>query len=365
MTSVTDPANNTITYTYDNNGNLTGVVDQAGVTIGSYSYIETSTGSGIYTMTKSLDKNIQYNTSGRVTKELWDSGFYTNYTYDDTNIAVSTYSSDTNSTETTYNDAFLVTSATDENGETTEYTYNDQYQVASETVGNKTTTYTYDAEGNLTRTVDEDNQQTIYTYNGSKQLVRETSPDGTTYYVYYGANEAGGAEGDLKLTATLKKSYTGTAPESYDASLSCFETVTYTYDNGLVTQTVDSLNSETTTYVYDQYGNTTRTSVAKTETDATTGQTSSSLTVTDNTFDLFNRTLTTSTATNSTNTETTSTVYDAAGRTLKSDVKGDVTRTLYDSLGRVVQEIGPEDYDATLDGLPSANTYSDSSAGTT
>ena len=92
---------------------------------------------------------------------------------------------------------------------------------------------------------------------------------------------------------------------------------------------------------------TTRTSVAKTETDATTGQTTSSLTVTDNTFDLFNRTLSTSTATNSTNTETTSTVYDAAGRTLKSDVKGDVTRTLYDSLGRVVQEIGPEDYDAT------------------
>ena len=128
---------------------------------------------------------------------------------------------------------------------------------------------------------------------------------------------------------------------------------------------MDSLNSETTTYVYDQYGNTTRTSVAKTETDATTGQTTSSLTVTDNTFDLFNRTLSTSTATNSTNTETTSTVYDAAGRTLKSDVKGDVTRTLYDSLGRVVQEIGPEDYDATLDGLPTANTYSDSSAGTT
>ena len=42
-----------------------------------------------------------------------------------------------------------------------------------------------------------------------------------------------------------------------------------------------------------------------------------------------------------------------------------MTRTLYDSLGRVVQEIGPEDYDATLDGLPTANTYSDSSAGTT
>ncbi|MBQ8925432.1 MAG: RHS repeat-associated core domain-containing protein, partial [Clostridia bacterium] len=36
-----------------------------------------------------------------------------------------------------------------------------------------------------------------------------------------------------------------------------------------------------------------------------------------------------------------------------------------DTLGRVIQEIGPEDYDASLDGLPTANTYSDSSAGTT
>ena len=78
-----------------------------------------------------------------MTKELWDSGFYTNYTYDDESITVSTYSSDTNTTETTYNDAFLVTSSTDENGRlpNTPITLTN-IQVTSETVGNKTTTYT-------------------------------------------------------------------------------------------------------------------------------------------------------------------------------------------------------------------------------
>lgn len=364
VTSITDPANNTIDYTYNAVGNLIEVTDQAGVTIGDYSYTETSSGSGLYRMTKSMDKSIQYNSAGRVTKELWDSGAYTNYTYDDTTLTVSTASSNTETTTTTYNDAFFVVSDTDAQGETKTYTYNDLYQVTSETDGNKTTTYQYDTEGNLTKTVEEDGKQTIYSYNGSDQLIKEASEDGTTYYVYYGANENGGAEGDLKLSASLKKSYTGTEPSAYDSTLTCFETVTYTYDNGLVSETVDSLNSETTTYVYDQYGNPTQTSVTKVITDENNNQ-STSLTVTTATYDLFNRTLTSSTATNSSNNETSSTIYDAAGRTLKSDIKGDVTRTRYDSLGRVIQEIGPDDYDATLDGLPNADTYSNSTAGST
>ena len=364
ITSITDPANKTISYSYDANGNLSTVVDQAGVTIGSYSYTETANGSGEYRMTRSMDKTIQYNAAGRVTKELWDSGAYTNYTYNDEALTITSTSSDTSSSSTTYNDAFLVTSSTDDHGEATEYTYNRLFQVASETVGNKTTSYTYDEEGNMTKTVDVDGQQTVYTYNGTKQLVRETSPDGTTYYVYYGENENGGTKGDLKLAATLKKSYTGAAPTAYDASLDCFETVSYTYDNGLVTRTVDTLNHETSEFQYDRYGNTVQTSIAKVETDAQGTQTSS-MTVSTGTYDLFNRALTTSSATGSATPETTATIYDEAGRTLRSDVKGDVTRTLYDSMGRVIQEIGPEDYDASLDGLPNANSYADATAGST
>ncbi|MDD6728563.1 MAG: WYL domain-containing protein [Eubacteriales bacterium] len=67
--------------------------------------------------------------------------------------------------------------------------------------------------------------------------------------------------------------------------------------------------------------------------------------------------------TTATECDTSSYVYDAAGRTLLSDENGECTRTLYDDLGRTVQEIAPEDYDSTKDGLPTENTYSDSNAG--
>ena len=50
-------------------------------------------------------------------------------------------------------------------------------------------------------------------------------------------------------------------------------------------------------------------------------------------------------------------VYDKAGRTLRVTQNGETTRTLYDDEGRTVQEIAPEDYDSSKDGLPNTNTY--------
>ena len=357
ITSVTDPVNNTITYSYDSNGNLTGVVDQAGVTTGEYRYTETASGSGVYRLTKSSDKTIQYNAAGRVAKELWDSGFYTNYAYDDTINTILTESADDTSTSTTYNDAFLVASESDEEGDATSYTYNNQFQLLTETIAGTITSYVYNAIGNLLQIITGSENPLVYLYNASNQVVKETSDDATVYYVY-------NALGDTEIVATLKEDYTGIAPEEYDATLSCFDTVTYTYDNGMVTRTVDSKSGITTDYVYDQYGNVARTSVATVAVDEEGHQTST-LTVTDKTYDLFGRVVSSTTSTSANDTESSSAVYDAAGRTLKNDVRGDVTRTLYDSLGRVVQEIGPEDYDSTKDGLPNANTYNDSSAGTT
>lgn len=64
------------------------------------------------------------------------------------------------------------------------------------------------------------------------------------------------------------------------------------------------------------------------------------------------------------NGETTSYFYDAAGRTLRVQCGAQTTRSLYDSSGRLVQEIGPKQYEASKDALPSENTYEDASAGT-
>lgn len=339
--SATDPANNVITYTYDNN-NLTKVVDQAGVTLGQYSYTN-----GV--LTKSMDKTIKYGTDGRVTSYEYDSGAFLNYTYDDENHTVSTESSTENTTSQKYNDALMVVSSTDEDGNTTEYTYDEYYRTLTETKDGKTVTYTYDSKGNVLSEVsdDEDAENTYYKYDENGNVVRQQTGKNYTYSVYNENNE-------LVISATLKESYTGTIPEQYNADLDCFDTVTYTYENGILVKSVDSKTKETVTNTYDEYGNSVKVSTVTEKDD------SSTVGVVDNTYDIMGNLLTSVSGE-----DTSSYIYDKAGRTLLANEKGDCTRTIYDSLGRTIQEISPEDYDSTKDGLPESNTYADAGAGQT
>ena len=342
IASVTDPANNTITYTYDSNNNLTKVVDQAGVILGQYSYTN-----GV--LTKSMDKTIHYNSSGRVSSYVYDSGAYLNYTYDDENKTVSTASSVETTTTQTYNDALMVVSSTDEEGNTTEYTYDEYYRTLTETKDGSTITYTYDSKGNLLSEVsdDEDAENTYYTYDENGNVIRQQTGNNYTYSVYNSNNE-------LTLSASFKENYQGEIPEQYNAELTCFDTVAYTYENGILIKTVDSKTNETVTNTYDTYGNSIKVTTV-TEKDG-----SSTIGVADNTYDIMGNLLTTVSGE-----ESSSYIYDKAGRTLLANEKGECTRTIYDNLGRTIQEISPEDYDSTKDGLPENNTYADANAGQT
>ncbi|MCM1286352.1 MAG: polymorphic toxin-type HINT domain-containing protein [Acetobacter sp.] len=341
IVSVTDPANNAITYTYDGN-NLTKVVDQAGVTLGQYSYTN-----GV--LTKSMDKTIVYNSDGRVASDEYDSGAYLNYTYDDENKTISTESSVETTTSQTYNDALLITSSTDEEGNTTEYTYDEYYRTLTETKDGKTVTYTYDAKGNVLSEVsdDEDAENTYYIYDTNGNVIRQQTGKNYTYSVYNDDSE-------LIISASLKENYTGAIPEKYSTDLTCFDTVTYTYENGILIKSVDSKTNETVTNTYDEYGNSVKvTTVTEKDGSSTVGSV-------DSTYDIMGNLLTSISGD-----ETSSYIYDKAGRTLLANEKGDCTRTIYDNLGRTIQEISPEDYDSTKDGLPAENTYADSKAGQT
>ena len=340
IVSVTDPAGNAINYTYSDN-NLTKVVDQAGVTLGQYSYTN-----GV--LTKSMDKTINYS-NGRISSIVYDSGAYLNYSYDDENKTISTESSVEATTSQTYNDALMTVSSTDEEGKTTEYTYDKYYRTLTETSDGKTVTYTYDAKGNVLSEVsdDEDAENTYYKYDTNGNVIRQQTGKNYTYSVYNDNNE-------LVISASLKENYKGDIPSQYNADLDCFDTVTYTYENGLLVKSVDSKSNETVTYLYDDYGNTIKTTTL-TETDN-----ESKIGTVDSTYDLFGNVLTTKSGD-----ETSSYIYDKAGRTLLANEKGDCTRTIYDDLGRTVQEISSEDYDSSKDGLPTENTYSDTNAGHT
>ena len=340
ITSVTDPANNVIAYTYDSNNNLTKVIDQAGVTLGQYSYTN-----GV--LTKSGDKTVNYGTDGRVASFVYDSGAYLNYTYDDVNKKVSTESSVETTTSQTYNDALMIVSSTDENGNTTEYTYDKYYRTLTETKDGTTITYTYDSNGNVLSEVssDEDAENTYYTYDANGNVIRQQTGKEYTYFVYNSNNE-------LTVSATLKETYTGAIPEQYNEELTCFETVTYTYENGILTRTIDSKANETVINVYDIYGNSVKI------TSATEKDGNLTLKTVDSTYDVMGNLLTTVSGE-----DTSSYIYDKAGRTLLANENGKCTRTLYDNLGRTIQEISPEDYDSAKDGLPENNTYSDANVG--
>ena len=340
--SVTDPADNCIQYTYDSNNNLTKVVDQAGVIIGQYEYKN-----GV--LSKSMDKIVNYTADGRVQSYVYDSGAYLNYTYDDENKTISTVSSVETTSSQGFDDALLTVSSTDEDGKTTEYTYDNHYRKLSETADGKTVTYSYDGNGRLISEVsdDENSENTYYTYDSNGNVVRQQTGKANTYSVY---NDIG----EVVLTASLKDGYSGEIPEIYNSDLTCFDTVNYTYDNGMLTKTVDSKSAETVTYLYDDYGNAIKTSTVKTENDLTT------LGTTDSTYDLFGNVLTTVNGD-----KTSSYIYDNAGRTLLANDNGECTRTVYDNKGRTIQKIGPEDYDSSKDGLPESNTYADAKAGQT
>lgn len=339
---ITDPNNNKIRYT-TKHGRYISVVDQAGVTLGDYDYVSDTTD---YTLTESNGNTIEYYANGRLKKITYQNGSWIQYTYTDSEKVYTTLTSSGETTRTVYNDAFLPVEYTDELGETTTYTYDDHYRVLTESCGTETTTYTYDANGNVVSYITGDTESnTYYTYDSNKRVVREQTGDSYTYYTY-------DSNGNNLVYATLKEDYTGEAPALYDSSLTCFDTVCYTYDDkGRVTSEVYS-NGGSVSYEYDNRGNVTK------ETTVTVENEESTTSVVNYTYDSFGNLLTSSSGN-----DTSSYVYDAAGRTLLANENGECTRTLYDNLGRVVQEISPEDYDSTKDGLPTENTYSDANVG--
>lgn len=339
---ITDPNNNKIRYT-TKRGRYIGVVDQAGVTLSSYDYVNDLND---YTITESNGNTIEYYANGRLKKITYKNGAWIQYTYNDGLKNFTTLTSSGETTKTVYNDAFYPVEYTDEYGETTTYTYDDHYRVLTEACGTSITTYTYDANGNIVSYITGDtDSNSYYTYDSNKRVVREQTGDFYTYYTYDN-------KGNNLVYATLKEDYTGEAPALYNSTLTCFDTICYTYDDkGRVTSEVYSTGGSVS-YEYDNRGNVTK------ETTVTVKDGESETSIINYTYDSFGNLLTSSTGN-----DTSSYVYDPAGRTLLANENGDCTRTLYDTLGRTVQEIGPQDYDSEKDGLPTANTYSDTNAG--
>ena len=339
---ITDPNGNKLKYTTKQDKYIE-IKDQAGVILGKYEYTNNTTD---FTLVKSNDNKIEYYSNGRLKQITYKNGSWIKYTYNDASMNYTTLTSSGETTKTVYNDAFLPVEYTDESGTKTEYTYDNHYRVKTEKSGDETTTYTYDSKGNVISYVtSNEKNNTYYTYNSSGKVVREKSGNDYTYYTY-------DSKGNVTVLATLKKDFKGEIPKIYDSSLTCFDTLSYTYDNKGRVAKEENSDGSSVSYEYDVSGNVTK------ETNVTVENDKTKTTVTTYTYDDMGNLLTTQSEGDSA-----TYVYDKAGRTLRVTQNGETTRTLYDNEGRVIQEIAPEDYDSSKDGLPTSNTYADANAG--
>ncbi|MFF0726046.1 DUF6531 domain-containing protein [Streptomyces sp. NPDC004134] len=256
-----DPAQFTTTYGYDDNGNLTESVDPTGaLTTTDYDELDRPV-----KITDPMERvtETRYDAAGNVTQEILPHGKGPTYTYTDDN---------------------LLKTVTNANGETTSYGYTTARQKASESspLGHQrtwsytpdgqmrtevdprghaegadpaqfTTTYDYDATGNLTEVRDPLGGTTSYTLDVLNRQTVVVDPNGkstTTDYDALGRIKSVSAP-DSGVTRYTYDTAGNTATR-VDANE---QTTTYGYDKiGQLTSATDPLN-RTTSYKYDPDGN--------------------------------------------------------------------------------------------------------------
>lgn len=179
ISSVTDPMNQTMDYTYDTNGRLWKVADLNGnETVYAY-----DTNGCLSTTTDASGNQVgyQYDDKGRVTQQTDGEGKTTTYTYNTTaaepnttvtdplgNVTTYYYDANMNTTKTVYSD-----------GSTESYGY-DQYgnrNSITDTDGNKTSC-TYDAKGNVLSETDTKDNTATYTYNAQSEPLISSDAEG-------------------------------------------------------------------------------------------------------------------------------------------------------------------------------------------
>jgi RHS repeat-associated protein len=226
--SSTTPLGNETTYTLDDDGRVATMVEPRGnVSGGTPSQ---------YTWTYTYDEDANRT---RVTDPL---GNYTQYGWDAVND---------------------LTSVTDQDGNTTSFAYDPMNRIQTVTppaagaTGSLDTTYTYDADSNLSSRTDPNSHATTWTYATDERASSQTTPVGTTNYTYdpngnltsietpAGTSTPTTGDGTItdaydrmgRLTSTTYSDSTPTVTRTYDSAgrpatmVDQAGTVTYTYDN--------------------------------------------------------------------------------------------------------------------------------------
>jgi len=326
LTRETDPVGNVTTFTYDSRGNKLTETDALGNTT-TYTYDAIGQ---VLSVTNALGNitTYTYDSSGNRISETDANGNTTTFSYDPYNRMIEKTDPLGNTTSYAYDSRDNLISKTDPNGNTRTYTYDILNRKTRDVIsGRKTretdplggqTTYTYDAEGNLLTATDPNGMTTTFTYDANYRLISETNGAGeTTNYSY-------DPIGNL-----ISKVYPNgnTVSRTFDSlghlvavSDTLGSVIGYTYDMVWRLLTENDALGNTISYSYDPNGRTIR------KTDAMGNNTNYSYDVVGNLLSITDR-----------EGNTTSYSYDALGqRFSETDQLGNTTVFSYDNVGNVV-----------------------------
>jgi YD repeat-containing protein len=197
LTQEIGASSQTTAYTYDNQGNVTGIdgplSGTTDVTVNAYDALNRLT-----QMTNPLSGVVGYGYNGvdQLTSVTDPRTLVTSYSYDGLNNLNQQASPDTGTTANTYDAAGNLLTSTDAKSQVTTYTYDVLNRVASIVyAGGVTHSYTYDqgtnGKGRLTQ-ITEPNSVTAYAYDPQGRLLSETRTiNGVPYATAYGYDSAG------------------------------------------------------------------------------------------------------------------------------------------------------------------------------
>ncbi|MFN3217911.1 MAG: DUF6531 domain-containing protein [Acidimicrobiales bacterium] len=260
-----------------------------------------------------------------VTSTTDPTGVTTTYTYDAAGQLLSVNDPAVGITTYTYDSSGRVITETQASGLTMSWTYDDDGRILTETTNQTgTTTYTYNDAGDVLTITGPNGGITTNTYNAAGLLASTTDPEGgVTAYTYNGAGEV--------LTVTDPEG--GVTTTTY-GPLGRVLTVTdpdggvtaFTYDlNGQVATQTDP-EGGVTSFTYDTAGR------QVTATDPEGG-------ITTNAYDDLGRVVSVDDPTG----RATGYVYDDVGQvTAMTDPAGNATTYTYDTAGRLLSETDPE-----------------------
>ncbi|WP_165234108.1 FG-GAP-like repeat-containing protein [Aquisphaera insulae] len=266
MTGTTDALGHRVTWTYDADGEVTAYQD-ADNNMVTYSYdllgrrsgewdpIKYFYGGGSYYVTWTQVATYTYDNNGNLTGFKDGNGNTTNYSYDALNRLKTVTDANNHTVSYTYDNNGNVQTVTDANNHTTSYSYDARNNKLTETepTGGGTTTYAYDAGDRLISLTDPVNNRTTYQYDSANRVTTVVDPlNHNTTYSY-----------DLMDNVTGKTDRNGRIYQyAYDADDrkvtekwipvgggTATNTVTYTYDAaGRMTQVQDAASKDAFTY---------------------------------------------------------------------------------------------------------------------